>query len=154
MAIFGMGVKWGEADMRQRFIDEGTACIGYWPEEASAYYQMFQGIKNGDIIYLKTSDWSDKILRILAIGIVRDNNLFQRDMSEVRYNCIRMKWVHLQEPIQIAVADTAKGRGKGDPYVNSVYGITLYEEFNPCIQRCVVDTLFEQLPMISTKCSK
>lgn len=145
MAIFGMGSKWGSADMTQRFIDEGVACIGYWPEEASSYYQIFQCIKNGDIIYLKASDWKKKILRILAIALVYNNNTFQRDDSQLRENCIRVKWVHLEKPIEIAVKDTAADRDKGDPYVNSVYGITLYEEFNPGIQRQVVDELFRRI---------
>jgi len=83
MAIFGMGARWGADDMTQTFVDEGVACIGYWPEEASSYYQMFQSIKNGDIIYLKDSDWKKVTFRIRAIGIVYDNNPFQQDDYEI-----------------------------------------------------------------------
>ncbi len=143
MAIFGMGAWWGE-DMYPEFIKNKVACIGYRPEEADSYYQIFRNIKVGDIIYIKYSDRKEASLTIRAIGIVMNNEPFQRDMYETKNNCIEVEWIELEDPIHIDVSDTSE-RKNGDPYIRSVFGITLYEEYNPYIQQKVIESLLQHI---------
>jgi len=128
------------------FIAKSRACIDYFPEEAGAYHQIFKTIKIGDIIYLKNCDWKKRELRINAIGIVTDNEMVQEEDFKIVYNCLKeVKWFQLASEIVININKTAIDRKSGDPYTGSVFGITLYEEYNPYIQNMVLDEIFKRI---------
>ncbi len=137
--IYGIGVNWEGVDKLNDFYTNNRACVGYWEEDSSSYYQILRTINTGDIIYAKTSDWDKKTLTIHAIGIVQCDDVIPQLDDMVKYNCLKVKWKKLDKPKTFARKDTSDSRPKGDPYTNSVYGITLYPEYNKFIQKFIID---------------
>jgi len=130
-------------NLTEDFINNSKACVDYFPGEAGSYYQIFQSIKVGDIIYLKEPDWQERKLKIRAIGIVTDNQMIQGEVNTLKYNCLEnVKWYQLDVPIIVDINHTAGDREYGDPYASRIFGITLYEEYTPFIQKVILEEIF------------
>ena len=73
MAVWGIGAYYkgsNSSDKTAEFLNDGCAYIGWDETEVSALYWMFDSIKIGDIVYIKSFVPKTKQLHIKAIGIV------------------------------------------------------------------------------------
>jgi hypothetical protein len=135
VAIFGIGAIYdGDWDVSDDFVHLGVGCIGWSAADAPALHEILKLFKIGDIIFIKTSPPGQGI-RVKAVGLVIDNQP--------------------KTPILNAAGDDL-GTGIGVKWVwrgyenlgviNDKYNVrnnTLYEEFNPDVQRRIIDLLLK-----------
>lgn len=94
---------------------------------------MFDSIKTGDIIYIKSFVLRTKQLHIKAIGIVTGT---EKRTSDSLGTGIPVQWKQNFTPITISVTPQI--------FKNNVFSNTLFEEFNEEIIRKIVGELMEQ----------
>lgn len=73
MAVWGIGAYYKNSsplDKTKDFLSDGCAYIDWKESDASALYRMFDSIKAGDLIYIKSFAPRTKQLHIKAVGIV------------------------------------------------------------------------------------
>lgn len=126
MAIFGIGADFSGESMVQFFLDNQIAGIGYNYEDAPAIHRLLNGIKMGDIIYIKSHPPQIGLI-IKAVGIVRRPDVLPNEHGFG----IDADWVWHGPEIRLGQID--------DRY--NVRNNTLYEEFNPEICNRVIDLL-------------
>lgn len=126
MAIYGIGAYYDE-DMTSVFLKKEVACVGWEEDDAPTLHKIMSHIKIGDIVYIKKYPPNEG-LTIKAIGIVADDKVtFIKDVGEA---CLKVKWIW-----------------KGNELIGNIddkYNVrqnTLYEEYNPTIQKKIVDLL-------------
>jgi len=131
MAIYGIGAYYnGEEDVSEDFVSEGLACVGWDFETAPTLHVLLRQIKNGDIVYIKSTPIGQG-LRIKAVGIVVNNNLAENDDLGT---CVTVRWLW------------AGNENLGD--INDKYNVrnnTLYEELNRDVQSRVIDLLLSRI---------
>lgn len=135
MAVWGIGAYYkgsNPADKTDMFISDGLAYIGWDEMDASALFCMFDSVKLGDIVYIKSFAPRLKKLHIKAIGIVEDTRKYK---SHNLGTGIRVKWKLNFKPVIIDVTP--------EIYRNNVFNNTLYEEFNSSIIQLLVDELIK-----------
>lgn len=131
MAIFGIGAWYSGDDMTSIFLEKEVACVGWGEEYAPTLHRIMAHIKIGDIIYIKKYPPSEG-LTIKAIGIVADDKVTQ--IPDVGEACVKVKWAW-----------------KGDEYIGKiddkyiVHTGTLYEEYNPDVQKKIIDLLIANI---------
>ena len=113
--------------MTESFLSNEAACVGWSYRDAPSLHRLMNHIKVGDIIYIKSYPLAQG-LEIKAIGIVLDDNVFS--VKGVGEACLKVKWIWEGSEV-IGKID--------DKYY--VRRITIYEEFNPDVQKKVVDLL-------------
>lgn len=134
MAIYGIGATWNNDDMVEEFLRDNKICMGWSIIQAPSIYRILRDIKIGDIIYIKSYEFSQSPaqLRVKAVGIIIDDNLFAYNEESERNNyreCITVRWLWRgNEIIEF-----------NDPY--NVRTNSLFQEFNPNIQRIILDLL-------------
>lgn len=136
MAVWGIGAYYkgsSSADKTTEFLNDGCAYIGWDETEASALYRMFDSIKFGDIIYIKSFVLRSKQLHIKAIGIVTST---EKKTSKSLGTGIPVQWKQNFIPITISVTPQI--------FRNNVFNNTLFEEFNGEIIRKIIGELIEQ----------
>ena len=124
MAIFGLGA-YHQEDVTSEFVSNEIACVGWDRTEAPALHKMLAHVKVGDIIYIKSYP-ADRGLSIKAVGIVIDDRVNSTDLGA----CLRVNWIW--------VGNRELGKIQ-DKY--NVRRNTLYEEYNPEVQREVIGLL-------------
>ena len=124
MAIFGLGAYYQE-DVTDEFVTNGIACVGWERADAPALHKMMAYIKVGDIIYIKSYP-PDRGLTVKAVGIVVDDRVNSTDLGD----CLRVNWIW--------VGNRELGKIQ-DKY--NVRRNTLFEEYNPEVQREVIGLL-------------
>lgn len=128
MAIFGIGAYY-DRDVSGEFVASGVAGPGWSEADAPELHQFVQSLKVGDIVYLKSFAPSSPDILIKAIGVVADQHLVKdRPIVSAGRN---IKWVITHE-FRVP---------KPDERLN-VRLNTMYEEFNPTVQKAVIDRLF------------
>ena len=125
MAIFGLGAFY-EEDVTNKFLLNNVACIGWSYKDAPSLHKLMSHIKVGDIIYIKSYPYAEG-LEIKAVGIVLDDNV--SPVNGIGKACLKVKWIWEGSEVIGKVEDK---------YVRT---ITIYEEFNPAVQKKVVDLL-------------
>ncbi|MEI0566843.1 hypothetical protein [Brachyspira pulli] len=93
-------------------------------------HQFIQSLKVGDIIYIKSFAKKTQMITIKAVGIVIDNEIvknFPIGDSKIRIGR-NVKWID-KESITI---ENPNGK-------NNVVNNSFYEEFNPEIQKIIID---------------
>lgn len=136
MAVWGIGAYYKGAnpsDKTAEFLNDGCAYIGWDETEASALYRMFDSIKIGDIVYIKSFVPKTKHLHIKAIGIVTST---EKKTSNSLGTGIPVQWKQNFTPIIISVTPQI--------FRNNVFNNTLFEEFNGEIIRKIAGELIEQ----------
>ena len=135
MAVWGIGAYYKNAspsDKTSEFVNDGRAYIGWDETEASALYRMFDSIKAGDLIYIKSFVLRTKQLHIKAIGIVINT---AKKKSNLLGTGICVRWKQNFTPIAITVTPQI--------YRNNVFNNTLFEEFNDVIIQRLADELIK-----------
>lgn len=133
MAVWGIGSFYRNStpsDKTDTFLSNECAYIGWDEAEASALFRMFDSIKVGDIIYIKSFVPRSKRLHIKAVGIITNTKKVQLTALGTG---IRVKWKEDFVPITIDVTP--------EIYRNNVFNNTLYEEFNTEIILQLIDAL-------------
>ena len=134
MSVWGIGSYYKGSkpkDVTSNFLANGYAYIGWSKNDAPSIYQMFDSIKLGDIIYIKSYARKYKSLNIKAVGIVTDTNKFQNSNLGTG---ISVKWNINFKPFSIPLT--------AEIYKNNVFNNTLYEEFNQDIIQKLINSLF------------
>lgn len=133
MTIYGIGAHYSSSkkDVTQDFVKNGLACIGYGERRAPGLHRLLKQIKVGDIIYIKSHP-PNLGLYIKAVGVVKSDNIVEE--TNLGKGCIKVRWIWTGE----------EKIGKIDDKYN-VRNITLYEEYNPDVQKKVLDLLFQNL---------
>ena len=122
MAVYGIGCTYDDIDVSENFLSNEQVCIG-WEEKEMEYFQgLFREIQNGDIIILKSFDIRKRKLIIKAIGIVKDNEIYESEIASTKSFCIKMNWiiVYNSRPKEIKL--------NGDGCTQR--GTTIYKESN------------------------
>lgn len=135
MAVWGIGAYYkgsSPKDKTKYFLKDGCAYIGWNEPDAPALYRMFDSIKAGDLIYIKSFAPKTKQLLIKAVGIVKDT---KKEASDSLGTGISVRWKQCFTPITINVTPQI--------YRNNVFNNTLYEEFNDNIIKDVIDGLMK-----------
>ena len=136
MAVWGIGAYYrnsSPADKTAEFLNDGCAYIGWDETEASALYRMFDSIKLGDIIYIKSFVPRSKQLHIKAIGIVTST---EKKTSNSLGMGIPVQWKQNFTSITVPVTPQI--------HRNNVFNNTLFEEFNKEIICRIIDEFLEQ----------
>ncbi len=132
MAIFGFGATYGDdGDVSGDFIKHGVACIGYAPREAPSLHALLRHIKVGDVVYLKGYPVNQGLI-IKAVGVVMEDGVKKREDGWG----VPVRWVWTR-------GNKRLGQIK-DKY--NVHSFTLYEEYNPEIQKEVLRLLLRRKP--------
>lgn len=135
MAIFGIGADWDGDHKLDEFIADAKACIGWWPHDTEASYNLLKTIKAGDFIYIKSTPPGE--LRIKAVGVVIDSSRSSYDNNAMQnnvFNCLNVKWLWHGKVIILS-------KNSNPPLPTDKYNVrnnTLYEEFNPDIHRIIL----------------
>lgn len=135
MAVWGIGAYYkgsSPKDKTKYFLKDGCAYIGWNEPDAPALYRMFDSIKAGDLIYIKSFAPKTKQLLIKAVGIVKDT---KKEASDSLGTGISVRWKQCFTPITVNVTPQI--------YRNNVFNNTLYEEFNDNIIKDVIDGLMK-----------
>ncbi|SRR6266542_1611783 len=135
MAIYGIGASYGgQEDVSQGFISKGLACVGWRESDAPPLHAILRHFKVGDVVYIKAHPPSVGLI-IKAVGIVISD---QQKSDKKLGTGIPVKWVWTGE----------KRLGKLDDKY-PVRNITLFEEFNPQVQKKVIELLLSCLKRTS-----
>jgi hypothetical protein len=130
MAIYGIGANYeGKYDKRNDFFTNDCACVGWDVQEAPALHSILKKVKIGDIIYIKSMVISTKELLVRAVGIVTDDEI--KTYSNLGEG-VKVKWMWKGEnriPLTAPI------------YRYNVFNNTIYEEYNPAIQKEIVSLI-------------
>ncbi len=127
MAIFGIGAYYDE-DVSAEFIQANIVGVGWNVKDAPELHQFMCALKVGDIVYIKAFSPSSPDIIIKAIGIIMNAEIRTAANSNDLVACGRnVRWIHNQE-LRIP-----KPHEK-----NNVRANTIYEEFNPEVQRMIL----------------
>lgn len=127
MAIYGFGALYGSTDVSAAFVQHGVACVGWKKEDALPIHSIFRHLKIGDIAFIKAHPPSVGLI-IKAVGIVTNDEPVHPKGLGIG---IPVRWIWHGKEIRL-------GKFK-DCY--PVRNLTLYEEHNPKIQKCIIDLL-------------
>ncbi len=135
MAVWGIGAY--NKDKREsrvkEFINNGCACIGWTRKQAPTLYRVFDSIKNGDIIYIKSYYIKEKRVSIKAIGKVIEKDETKPDKDQE----IKVNWI-CKHPIEPEWLNSQEIR-------YNVYLNTLYQEYNSRILEKIGNAIGEKL---------
>jgi len=133
--IYCLGARYGGEWMVNKFVDAGVACVGWKEEDAPAIYKQLRSIQIGDIIALKAFGASSETVTIMAVGVVTDDDV-RRVTADLGYG-IEVDWVKHDSDEE---GWTMNPKASHDKHRNCRVG-TLYQEFNPIIQRDIIDLM-------------
>jgi hypothetical protein len=127
VAIVGIGARYGVHDVSGSFLRRNCACIKFDPGEADDAVALLQGLRTGDIVFMKVYGPRSKYLRIKGVGIVRGKARTYAGIGEgVPVDWLWDVQVYFPKP-----KDKSHHRRTG----------TIFEEHNPTVHRYVLDLL-------------
>lgn len=128
MAIFGLGAWYGaRGDVTETFLSNEVACVGWSYHDAPSLHKIMHHINISDIVYLKSYPANIGLI-IKAVGIVVDDEV--TSIENVGRACVKVKWVWEGEELMGKISDKYNVR------LN-----TIYEEYNPIVQKRVIELL-------------
>ncbi len=132
MAVWGIGAFYSNSEPTDKtgaFLENSCACIGWNKDNAPSLHFMFDTIKSGDIIYIKSFVPKTKQLHIKAAGIVNDT-------TKKSYNNlgtgVSVIWKKDFQPFSLTINDAM--------YKNNVFNNTLYEEYDTAVINKIIKT--------------
>ncbi|GAB6069938.1 hypothetical protein JCM30760_10350 [Thiomicrorhabdus hydrogeniphila] len=141
MAIYGVGSKWNEKELKKRFFDEGKFILGWNENSAEDLYSFISTLKVGDILYIKSNAPGSRKIKVKGIGIVSKNLLSCISSNELGSESykkweslfVRVNWLCKGEfPIEIP-----KEQGK----LTNIRAATIYEEHLPYVQEQIINAI-------------
>ena len=143
MAIFGVGSKWGNDELKNQFFSEGKFILGWNEDSAKDLYAFVASLKVGDIIYIKANAPGTRKIRVKGIGIVtknligciNDGEFGEVAISDWQGLFVRVAWVHTTEFIVTIPDDEGK--------LTNIRAATLYEEYLPFVQEAILLKIIE-----------
>lgn len=133
MATYGFGAAFGGSDDKTSdFIDSQAAYIGWNEQDAPFAHATLRQIEVGDLVFLKSFPPSIGLI-VKAAGIVTDTtSLLRSDEFGVG---VRVNW-----RFDCRNGGT-KTFGKIGDKADFMRGGTLYREYNPSVQRQIVELI-------------
>jgi hypothetical protein len=138
MAIFGVGSKWDEDELKEQFFAEGKFILGWNEESAKDLYAFAASLKVGDILYIKANQPGSRTIRVKGVGIVTKNligciNSGEFGVSGISdWQClfVRVAWVYKEEFSITIPANEGK--------LTNIRAATIYEEYLPFVQEAII----------------
>jgi len=138
MAIFGVGSKWEEEELKDQFFGEGKFILGWNEESAKDLYAFVASLKVGDILYIKANQPGSRTIRVKGIGVVtksligciNSGEYGATGIAEWQSLFVRVAWVH-QDEFSITIPND---EGK----LTNLRAATIYEEYLPYVQEAIV----------------
>jgi len=130
MAIYGIGAFYSE-DVSEKFISNNLVGVGWSDQDAPELHQYIHSLKVGDIVYIKAFPPSLNQIIVKAIGIIIDDSVLDKKMTNGLVECGRkVRWFS-KEPFSIPKPIER----------NNVRQNTMYEEFHPEIQTLIINKI-------------
>lgn len=128
MAIYGFGAFHGNRDVSSDFINKNVIGTGWSFTDSPELFQYIKSLKVGDIVYIKSFSPSSTNLFIKGIVIIKDDNIV---VGVCGITCGRN--VIWKDKTQFTIPKPIEK--------NNVRANTMYEEFNPSVQECIISKL-------------
>lgn len=134
MAVWGIGAYFGEdngGDVSKEFIAKNIAVIGYTKEKHPEYYALMEEIKEGDLIYIKSTQQnsSNSSIYLKAIGIVKNAAIEIKSLNNgTTANGIDVHWIR----------NFSENPMKLQPSLFFARGGTIFEEKDKSIIREII----------------
>lgn len=126
MAIYGVGAYY-EQDVSSHFIENSIIGVGWDIMAAPELHQYIRSLKVGDIIYIKAA-FGGQDITVKAIGIIKDDCILDYEESDELVQIGRnVFWLSTERFV------IPKPQEK-----NNVRNNTIYEEFNPIVQKLIL----------------
>lgn len=141
MAIYGVGSKWEDEELKSIFFEEEKFILGWNEPTAKDIYSAVSTIKVGDILYIKANQPGTRKIRVKGVGIViknfmnclNDNEYGGVNFSDWESLFIKVKWIYRKE-FMINIPDN-EGR------LTNYRAATFYEEFLPLVQEKILEKI-------------
>jgi hypothetical protein len=141
LAIFGVGSKWNEKELKADFFNEEKFILGWNEDSAKDLYSFVASLKVGDILYIKANAPGSRSIRVKGVGIVTkslidcitDGDYGTLSMSEWESLFVKVAWIHKTE--FFITIPNEEGR------LTNIRAATIYEEYLPIVQQQVVDKI-------------
>lgn len=144
MAIFGVGSKWGDEELKNQFFDEGKFILGWNEDSAKDLYSFVASLKVGDILYIKANAPGSRDIRVKGVGIVTKNligcinsgDFGELAISDWQSLFVRVAWIHIEE----FIINIPNNEGK----LTNIRAATIYEEYLPFVQEAVLSKVIKE----------
>lgn len=138
MAIFGVGSKWEDEELKDQFFSEGKFILGWNEASAKDLYAFVASLKVGDILYIKANAPGSRSIRVKGVGIVtrsligctNEVEFGASSISDWQSLFVRVAWVHKDE----FVVTIPENEGK----LTNIRAATIYEEYLPFVQEAIL----------------
>ena len=138
MAIFGVGSKWEDKELKNQFFSEGKFILGWNEASAKDLYAFVASLKVGDILYIKANAPGSRSIRVKGVGVVtrsligcvNEGELGTSLISDWESLFVRVAWVHKDE----FVVTIPENEGK----LTNIRAATIYEEYLPFVQEAIL----------------
>lgn len=143
MAIYGVGSKWNEKELKGQFFDENKFILGWNEDRAEDLYSFISALKIGDILYIKSNAPGSRKIRVKGIGLVT-KNLFScissGELGSESYKSwkslfVKVAWT-CKDAFEIEIPEKI---GK----LTNIRAATIYEEYLPYVQERIVEGLIK-----------
>lgn len=143
MAIFGVGSKWENEELKDQFFSEGKFILGWNEASAKDLYAFVASLKVGDILYIKANAPGSRNIRVKGVGVVTRNligcmnagEFGASSLSDWQSLFVRVAWVHRDEFTITVPEDEGK--------LTNIRAATIYEEYLPVVQEAVLATIID-----------
>jgi hypothetical protein len=144
MAIYGVGSKWKDEELKEQFFSEEKFILGWNEKSAKDLYSFVAALKVGDILYIKANSPGARVIRVKGIGVVTRNlvgciNAGDYDASPISdwsSLFVRVAWVN-KEDFSITIPDD---EGK----LTNIRAATMYEEYLPLVQDAILEKVINR----------
>lgn len=138
MAIFGVGSKWEDEELKDQFFSEGKFILGWNEGSAKDLYAFVASLKVGDILYIKANAPRSRSIRVKGVGVVTKNligcisegEFGTSSISNWQSLFVRVAWVHKDE----FIVTIPENEGK----LTNIRAATIYEEYLPFVQEAIL----------------
>lgn len=138
MAIFGVGSKWEDKELKDQFFSKEKFILGWNEKSAKDLYAFVVSLKVGDILYIKANAPGSRNIRVKGVGVVTRNligcinsgDFGTSSISDWKSLFIKVTWVHTDE-FNVTIP---KDEGK----LTNIRAATLYEEYLPFVQEAIL----------------
>lgn len=143
MAIFGVGSKWENKELKNQFFTEKKFILGWNEQSAEDLYAFIAALKVGDILYIKANRPGSRGIRVKGVGVVTKNLIGcitsgeygELSISDWKSLFVRVEWVHQKEFSIIIPKDEGK--------LTNVRAATIYEEYLPSVQKEIISKILK-----------